>query len=160
VSAAPSTDVLRELIRDALRDLVPARAPTSAPVSAAAERTSIRFEGRGDPISVPTGEVDVVAFRNDADLGAFVNRLLHLFENPKSREDLRAGRIRFRLAESSVPGSAIPSRRIDSGAVTEATVKEAARSGATLVLGPNAVLTPLARDRARSAGVLIKREQS
>ena len=49
--------------------------------------------------------------------------------------------------------------RIEKGAVTERTVQAAASAGARLVLGPRAVLTPLARDRARSLGVPIEKER-
>ena len=154
MSTSPSTDGLREMIRDSLRELLPGLA-----ANIESSRIAPQFEGRSDPISMPAGDVEVVNLRSDAELGAFVNRLLHLFENPKSREDLRSGRIRFRLTQSSVPGSFQPVHRVESGAVTETTVKEAARSGARLVLGPGAVLTPLARDRARSSGVQIEREQ-
>ena len=43
--------------------------------------------------------------------------------------------------------------------MTERTVKEAAKAGARLVLGPGAVLTPLAREKARALGVEIERER-
>ena len=56
-------------------------------------------------------------------------------------------------------GSARPVHRIDKGAVTEAAVRDAARAGARLVLGRRAVITPLARDRARAAGVEIEKER-
>jgi len=49
--------------------------------------------------------------------------------------------------------------RVERGAVTERTVKEAAAAGAGLVLAPRAVLTPLARERARELGVEIERER-
>jgi hypothetical protein len=103
--------------------------------------------------------VETVSLRTDADLGAFVRRLLHLFENPKHRDALRSGRLRFRLEPVALPGSAQPAHRVEKGAVTEAMVTDAARAGARLVLGRRAVLTPLARDRARSAGVEIERER-
>ena len=103
--------------------------------------------------------VETVSLRNDADLDVFVKRLLHLFENPKQRDALRAGRLRFRLAAAAGPGSVQPAHRVDKGAVTEAMVRQAARAGARLVLGRRAVLTPLARDRARVAGVEIERER-
>ncbi len=48
---------------------------------------------------------------------------------------------------------------MESGAVTEALVKQAARAGERLVLGRGAVLTPLARDRARASGVEIVKER-
>ena len=103
--------------------------------------------------------VETVSLRTDADLDAFVKRLLRLFENPQRRDELRAGRLRFRLAAAAGPGSVQPAHRVDKGAVTEAMVRQAARAGARLVLGRRAVLTPLARDRARAAGVEIERER-
>ena len=61
----------------------------------------------------------------------------------------------------SPPGehSATPDHRIDRGAVTERAVQAAAGAGVRLVLGPRAVLTPLARDRARALGVPIEKER-
>ena len=49
--------------------------------------------------------------------------------------------------------------RVDRGAVTERMVARAAADGARLVLGPRAVLTPLARDKARTLGVPIEKER-
>jgi hypothetical protein len=43
--------------------------------------------------------------------------------------------------------------------VTERLVASAAKAGQRLVLGPRAVLTPLARDRALALGVPIERER-
>ena len=103
--------------------------------------------------------VEVVSIRTDAELRSFVLHLLHLFENPKHRDALRAGRLRFRLAAPAAGGSAQPSHRIEKGAVTEAMVAASARAGARLVLGRRAVLTPLARDRARATGVEIVKER-
>ena len=103
--------------------------------------------------------VEVVSIRTDADLAGFVLHLLHLFENPKHRDAVRSGRLRFRLAATAMPGSAQPSHRIEKGAVTEAMVAASARAGARLVLGRRAVLTPLARDRARATGVEIVKER-
>jgi hypothetical protein len=50
-------------------------------------------------------------------------------------------------------------QRIETGAVTERAVQSAATAGQRLVLGPRAVLTPLARDRALALGVPIERER-
>ena len=52
------------------------------------------------------------------------------------------------------------SRAIDRGAVTERTVAAAAKAGGRLVLGPRAVLTPLAREKARALGLEIEREDA
>ena len=70
--------------------------------------------------------VETVSLRTDADLDVFVKRLLRLFENPKQRDALRAGRLRFRLAAAAGPGSVQPAHRVDKGAVTEAMVRQAA----------------------------------
>jgi len=116
-------------------------------------------EGLPHTVREHVESVEVVSIRTDADLGTFVMHLLHLFENPKHRDALRAGRLRFRLAAPAAPGSAQPSHRIEKGAVTEAMVAASARAGARLVLGRRAVLTPLARDRARATGVEIVKER-
>jgi hypothetical protein len=159
-------DELRTLIREVIREVLPEGLPAT----------------------------ETVNLSTDEDLAAFVARLLDL--DPAAREDLRAGRKRFRLATPQnpqgpppppVPGvipplsmpvssaspvvhgangvTAVngsdgrPARRIERGAVTEKVIRDAARAGQRLVLGPGAVLTPLARDRARASGVEITKER-
>jgi len=107
---------------------------------------------------------ETVNLSTDEDLAAFVKRLLDL--DPGQREELRSGRKRFRLASPqalSVPaeraGPSAPVRHIERGAVTEAVIAAAAGAGERLVLGRGAVLTPLARDRARASGVQIEKER-
>jgi len=124
------------------------------------------------PLGLPMTET--VNLSTDEDLAAFVQRLLDL--DPDQREELRSGRKRFRLPgnSSAAPttpgpvaavngaeraGDSTPVRRIERGAVTEAVIKAAARSGQRLVLGRAAVLTPLAADRARASGVPIEKER-
>jgi hypothetical protein len=156
------TDAIRALVREVLADLLPAagRVPGNhggtgpAPAQAGPAQPGLPHTVLQDVESVRA-----VSIRTDADLGKFVLDLLHLFENPKHRDALRAGRLRFRLAAAAAGGTAQPSHRIEKGAVTEAMVAAAARAGARLVLGPRAVLTPLARDRARAAGVEIVKER-
>ena len=129
---------LRALVREVIRDVLP----------------------KGLPVT------ETVNLSTDGDLAAFVQRLLDL--DPDEREQLRSGRKRFRLAPP-VPagasngaeraGESTPARRIERGAVTEAVINQAARAGERLVLGRGAVLTPLARDRARACGVQIEKER-
>ena len=110
---------------------------------------------------VPDAGVEQVTIRSDADLDAFVRQLARRLENPKDRMEIISGRIRFSLAgggASQAPGHG-PELRIEKGAVTERHVREAADSGARIVLAPRAVLTPMARDRARSLGVEIEKER-
>jgi hypothetical protein len=138
---------LRALVREVIRDVLPSGFPGGLPVT------------------------ETVNLSTDEDLAAFVKRLLDL--DPDQREELRSGRKRFRLPEvGSAPpapsgaangaeraGESTPVRRIERGAVTEAVINAAARAGERLVLGRAAVLTPLARDRARASGVPIEKER-
>ena len=137
---------LRALVREVIRDVLP----------------------KGLPVT------ETVNLSTDEDLAVFVQRLLDL--DPAEREELRSGQKRFRLPEigtatpaAPVPagaadgaeraGESTPALRIERGAVTEAVVNRAARAGGRLVLGRGAVLTPLARDRARASGVRIEKER-
>jgi hypothetical protein len=141
---------LRALVREVIRDVLP----------------------NGLPVT------ETVNLSTDDELAAFVKRLLDL--GPDQREELRSGRKRFRLPEigSVTPAPPVPAdaapisgngaersgesalvRRIERGAVTEAVIRAAARAGQRLVLGRGAVLTPLARDRARASGVQIEKER-
>ncbi len=132
-------DELRLLVREVIRDLLP----------------------NGLPVT------ETVDLSTDADLAAFVSRLLDL--DPDQRDELRSGQKRFRLAATDPPlGAPAPPalgtpagavRRVERGAVTERLVDQAAQAGERLVLGRGAVLTPLARDRARSSGVEIEKER-
>jgi hypothetical protein len=102
--------------------------------------------------------VQEVRLSTDAELHAFVLRILHLADNPRRRRDILAGRLRFTLAGGGHQAPAV-TQRVDKGAVTERAVIAAARAGAGLVLGPRAVLTPLARDKARALGVPVEKER-
>jgi hypothetical protein len=138
-----STDELRAAVRAVLRDVLPAA------VLDTARTASSSTEG------------EEVALRTDADLDGFVRRLAALCADPKRRAALQQGRHGFRLAAASEPSPAAGEVvRVDRGAVTERTVSRAAAQGARLVLGKGAVLTPLARDKARSLGVGVEKERS
>jgi hypothetical protein len=187
MTAGLDPETLRALVREALADLLPADTgaarpapgppvpagppvaqplpaglPAGLPVAPGPASSAPAQGGAAYTVRDGVAEVETVSVRTDRELAAFVTRLLRLVENPRRRDDLRTGRLRFRLAPGGAAGasaSARPTRRVDKGAVTEATVRDAARAGARLVLGPRAVLTPLARDRARAAGVEIEKER-
>ena len=163
-------EILRELLNEALA--VPngngtdgAIPQVPAPPVAAVLRPS-NWTGPtagGDVIGGgPQAGVESVSLGSDEDLDRFVRTLLARFENPLDRTAIRDGRLRFALRR---PGAAVESGagsgivRVDRGAVTERKVEEAAKAGARLVLGPGAVLTPLAREKARARGIEIERER-
>ena len=148
-------DALRSLIREIISDVLPGGLAGGPPAA------------------------ETVNLSTDDDLAAFVKRLLDL--GPDEREEIRSGRKRFRLAAPSAAGiPGVPGtppalagrpgeagrarepaavRRIERGAVTERVINAAAQAGERLVLGRGAVLTPLARDRARASGVPIEKER-
>ena len=167
---------------------LPAAPPNSDPApsrpAAPVQGAETGAAAHGAAGSRSDGTLQPVRLTTDEDLHEFVLRVLRLADNPKRRRDLLAGRLRFTLAPgghasaaaaglpaglpvpTGVPGPAAngarPDRgdhRIDKGAVTERAVQAAASAGARLVLGPRAVLTPLARDRARALGVPIEKER-
>jgi hypothetical protein len=170
------TPELRELVREVLRDVLPGLAAQNGHNGQAAAppaRNSVITEGSGQlahkslrdhgqpaPGSAgsPHAALRPVRLATDAELHEFVLHILALADNPKRRRDLLAGRLRFTLAPGT-PAAAPADHRVEKGAVTERAVQAAAAAGARLVLGPRAVLTPLARDRARTLGVPIEKER-
>lgn len=142
--------------------------PVPAPPIAAVHRPSGWGAGDGaaqvshEPSGADAGEVELVHLRGDDDLNAFVRSIAARLDDPSERTAILSGRRRFRLggppgAAHTPPGGVV---RIEKGAVTERIVREAAEAGARLVLAPRAVITPMARDRARSLGVQIEKERA
>jgi hypothetical protein len=148
-----STDELRAAVRAVLRDVLPPEVLSGA-------------------ASLGGGAVrpELVSVRDDAELDALVRRVASLCEDPTRRAAMADGRHGFRLA-GGVPTAPHRGRpgsnplhssgvvHVERGAVTERTVVKAAADGARLVVGPKAVLTPLARDKARVLGVEIEKER-
>jgi len=139
----------------------PATASASPPTADSRATNSARSPAEGGPAGASDAGTGswTVRLSTDEDLHAFVLRVLRLADNPKLRGDLISGRARFRLAAQPDATAASPAHRVDKGAVTERAVNAAAKAGARLVLGPRAVLTPLARDKARALGVPIEKER-
>ena len=133
-------DELRAAVREVLREVLPSDAAARGASSA-----------HGD-----------LMIATDADLTAFLRRVAALCEDPQQRAAFQDGRHGFRLIRpggTGPVGTGTPVTRVDRGAVTERAVVRAAADGARLLLGPGAVLTPLARDKARSLGVEIEKER-
>jgi hypothetical protein len=138
---AHESDLLRQMVRQVLQEIVPQAMSGSA------------ADGS-----------ETVAIASDADLQTFARRVAGAAQDV--RDAIVAGRTTYTLAgaPANVPAAAAAAQapdalRVEKGAVTERHVREAASQGAVLVLGHKAVLTPLARDRARADGVEITREK-
>lgn len=158
MTAQLNSEALRRLVREILREAIPAgvQAATKTPARDATSRAaSARRE-------------ESVAIGSDAELKAFVARLLHLFEDPAGREALRSGRHVFRLGQAA-PGDSRGGNgrvqsaeggagRLDKGVLSEARLVSLAKTGKRITLGKGVTVTPLAKDKARQLGVKLERE--
>lgn len=136
---SPGTHELREIVRDVIRDALARRKPQ--------------------------GNVEFVRISSDEDLAAFVRSLLEKLKHPAAAASIRTGELVFRLAKNDrhvapedhgVQTSSSPG--IVTGVITERKIDSFAAAGA-IVLAPGAILTPLARDRARRLGLRIERSR-
>ena len=142
---------LRAMVREVLREALSKRA---VPAGQAAPPT-----------------IESVSITSDSELAAFVRRLIQLLEDPAAGAALRSGRHSFSLA-GGAPGApattttapavshatAAGQSVLVTGTVTEAKINKCA-GAAAIVLAPGAVITPLARDRARALGLRIERKR-
>lgn len=102
--------------------------------------------------AVSKQSVETVRIGSDAELQAFIARI----SSPGVIESVRAGKLRFTLGQTaSAPTS--PGYILE-GVISEQKIS-ALGAKSTVILGPTAVLTPLARDRARKLGLKIERRR-
>lgn len=169
--------LVREVLRDVLAELLPelvaetrgsqgpapisSAVPAMPPPPVAAVHRPSSWRAAPAVAGPKAAGAEEISLTSDAELDAFVRRLLQRFEDPQERAMIRSGALRFTLArgQSASAPPATAERRIDHGAVTERLVREAAAAGSSIRLGPRAVLTPLARDVARALGVTIEKEK-
>ena len=102
--------------------------------------------------AAPKHGTETVHIGSDAELQAFVNRL----SSPGVIESVRAGKLRFTLSQTAPVSTSMGD--VLEGVISEQRISSLAAKG-TLVLGSTAVLTPLARDRARKLGLKIERRR-
>jgi hypothetical protein len=123
-------DGLRAMVREVIREALAERAPGAEVV---------------EPVRVTT----------DGELEAFVGRLAALMRDQAAAARIASGRHRFTLAAEAEPPARAsgPSR---AGLVSEKAV-DALPEGSTLLLAADAVVTPLARDRARARRIKLER---
>ena len=140
--------LVQELLQQALANGHGPAASVPPPPVAAVHRPST-WSQPAAPGEVIGNTTETVRIETDADLAAFVQSVLD------RGNEIRSGRLRFTLGDATPTGVV----RVAHGAVTERTIKKAAEAGGRLVLGPGAVLTPLARDKARALGIEIERER-
>jgi len=178
MGARVSHDEIRRMVRELLRDAVagggespPASAraagsPRASDVGGLSERVRAALAGGA-------GGGIAIAIANDADLNAFAQQVALCALERDLLGAIAANRVRFRLASGGgaraaaadpTPraGAAAPTQdggayHWEQGLLSETRITEIARSHGKLVLGRQAVLTPLAWDRARSLGLQVVR---
>jgi hypothetical protein len=160
--------LVREVLRDALPDLPRPPDPPATPAPAAESVTPTETAAR------PTWTD--VRVESDEDLAALVRAVARQCAEPQRRAELAEHGGGFRLLRpephpepepkpelesdrtADIASSDVAVLRVERGAVTERNVREAERTGARVVAAAGVVITPLARDRARSGGVQIEKE--
>lgn len=156
-------DELRALIREVIHDVLPNGLPVIETVNLSTDDDLEAFVAKLLNLD-PKALEDLRAGRKRFRLAVPSHP-----QTPQAPSDTRTASVSAASGGSGAHGSngltavngsaGLPARRIERGAVTEKVVRDAARAGERLVLGPGAVLTPLARDRARASGVEISRER-
>ena len=174
-------DEIRRMVRELLRDAVaggatstpqqapPAMSTRPAEVGGLSERVRAALASGGGGIEI--------AVASDSDLNTFAQQVALCALERDLLGAIASNRVRFRLAggggpraapaekaaaEKAAPGAASPAKDGDAyhweqGLLSETKITEIARSHAKLVLGRQALLTPLAWDRARSLGLQVVR---
>jgi hypothetical protein len=156
-------DELRALIREVIRDVMPQGLPDIETVNLSTDEDLATFVARLLDLD-PEAREELRAGRKEFRLAVPSHPRTPQAPSVTQTASVPApsggNGAHGRNGLTAVNGSAgPPTRRIERGAVTEKMVRDAARAGERLVLGPGAVLTPLARDRARASGVEISRER-
>lgn len=122
-----------------------------------------------DTAAMSGPRIETVAIASDADLAAFVAKLMKASADPAARREIEQGRVVFRLAagagNTSAPVSAPASApspsggtaRVERGVVSERGVDALSKATRILQVGKDVKLTPLAKDRLRQRGIRIER---
>ena len=151
-------DIIREMVRDVLAEEI-GNLRRAGQIRA---EQGVRRQVREETVSI----------RSDADLRAFVARLLEILKDGRSREEIEEGRWVFRLGAApagtsehrgtpaSVAAPASSTARIETGVVSERLIEGLAPGTTSLLVGKSVRLTPLALDRLRMLGISLKRSQA
>jgi hypothetical protein len=148
---------LRQLVRDVLRSSLQGETAALPKVDPANLIEAIRM-------AISPGQSGTVAVADD------LNRFARDIVQAAGHEDLKAaimtGRVTF-SRENSRPSETKPTRtargepfRIDRGMLTEMRVAEIGRQYSKVIVGPEVVVTPLARDRARELKLELVRSKT
>ena len=131
--------------------------------------------GAARPDAAPQVRQETVSIASDADLAAFVRRILALAADGRARAEIEGGRHVFRLADAAGfrhapagaeayerplprPGSSPVS--FERGLVNEREIRDLPAGTTVVRVAKTVRLTPLAQDEARRRGIKIERAKS
>ncbi len=100
---------------------------------------------------------EVVSIGSDDELAGFVRRLLELVDDPKMRDDIHAGRLKFKLAVDAKHQRSEVQQVAPPHFVTERWVDGLPEGTTVVTVGKRTRMTPLARDRLRTKNIKIER---
>ncbi len=161
----PSRDEIRQLVRDLLREAGPGR-EKSVPQTAAEPGTEGSLSERVRAALRSHGSLEV-SIAGDRDLNAFAQSIALCALERDLLGAIASNRVRFRLAgapdkvpPATAPTSAAATRVFhwEAGVLNEAKIAQIGKDHDRLVLGAKAVLTPLAKDRARKLDLDMVRQ--
>ena len=126
---------------------------------------------QGVPTAAPRITEEQVILRSNADLDAFVRRMMTVAQDGRLRADIEAGRHVFRLTncnatqmqahQPTAPISQIHNPvRFDRGLVSERDVSSLPQDLRRIDVGKTVRFTPLARDELRRRGIKVERASS
>ncbi len=145
------------LIREVLAEELSRLKPGKTPINSASPKSL---------------QEETVSITNDADLQAFVARLLDLAEDSSKRQNIRQGRLVFKLANVSAsaiqqvpvssdkPSANAATVTFDKGFLSERQVDQLSNDTTRIQIGKRVTMTPLAKDRLRQRGIKIERTDS
>ena len=120
----------------------------------------------------PTRREEEVTISSDADLAAFVQRLLRLAQDGQARAAIESGQHVFRLARGGgapvhafqpsapAPGAPPPPTRFERGLITEKAIASLPDGQRSVSVGKHVRFTPLARDELRRRNIRIERTRT
>ncbi len=153
-------DEIRRMVRTMLKDALPEAMCAGVAQSGEAgvlERIQKAASGGGEPV--------VVSIAAAADLQEFARAVARACREGSVRDRIVEGKVNFRVAGASLrPGPAGKGARaggaveLEKGVVNEVKIASLAKDHDKVIVGRGVVLTPLARDKAREAGLEIVRK--
>lgn len=136
-------------------------------------REELSARGLARPQSAPQIREEGVTLASDADLAAFVRRILTLANDSRARADVENGRHIFRLAAATTgtqaaveayerpqPRPSLAPVSFERGLVNEREIRNLPEGTVAVRVGKTVRLTPLAQDELRRRGIKIERATS